>query len=225
MIHPSSPLKILIVEDQQLIAESFTRLLSDSESFEIVGICSNKIEAMRALQLYKLDVVLLDLSLPEYGRDQPGADRGFAILSHIRDQRIAVRTIVLSNFNDYQLIRKAMSLGANGYLLKSTSSIELMKAIRKVGGGEQYLQPEVRDILQQKDPNYLTQVSLEAVQLTSRETQILGLIARGFTDQEIADQIGLKKFTVNEFRSILLRKFEAKNAAELVNKAHEQKLL
>lgn len=225
MIHPSSPLRILIVEDQQLIAESFTRLLSDSASFEIVAICSNKVEAMRALQLHRLDIVLLDLSLPEYGRDQPGADRGFDILSHIRDQRMAVKTIILSNYNDYQLIRKAMALGANGYLLKSTSSTELMKAIRKVGEGEQYLQPEVRDILRQKDPAYLSQLAMEAVQLTNRETQILGLIAQGFTDQEIADQLGLKKFTVNEFRSILLRKFDARNAAELINKAHEQKLL
>ncbi|MDR6197837.1 response regulator transcription factor [Siphonobacter sp. SORGH_AS_0500] len=217
-------IQLLIVEDQHILAESFQRLFSEQSQFNVVGICTNKVEALRALSLLKVDIVLLDLSIPEHGKLTPNVDRGFQILEYLQEHMPHVKSIVLSSYNDYSLIKKSIQLGAMGYLLKNTSLTELLKAIQQVHSGTKYLQNQVEEILHRKDLRNETKIT-ETVQLTRREKEVLTFIAQGLTDMDIADEIGLKKFTVSEFRSHLLRKFSAKNAAELVNKAHRQGIL
>ena len=217
-------IRILIAEDHTLVAQGYEKLFADRDDIEVVGFAETYHEIIFKLQAVPAEVLLLDLSMPETRNSQSRRLTGFEILEFIKSHEINIRKLVVSNHRDYELIRKAMSLDADGYVLKSADYQELIVAIKQIQVGRKYLQKEVEMILNEKrkDENRFTQ---EGVLLTPREKEILRMLGEGLSTEDMMKILSLKKDTINEYRQNLIRKFNARNTAHLVKLACDMNFL
>lgn len=218
-------IRVIIADDHKLFAQSLNIALNNHEKIEIVTICHNSKEAIWGLQLHKPDILLLDLNMPTTGTDILRAT-GFDVLEQIKNiSNDTTKVIVISNYSDSGLIKKTLKLGAWGYLLKNTSIEELELAIYQVYEGKKYLPKNVQENLNldkaQSDDDNFVGASL----LTKREREVLKLLSKGFTNEDIATALGIKKFTVMEYRENMMTKLKAVNAPDLIRIAYEQCLL
>ncbi|TAF47454.1 MAG: DNA-binding response regulator [Runella slithyformis] len=220
-----SVINILLVEDKHLIAEAFSRLLSDFADLSIVAIASNHQEAIFQLNNHQIDLVLLDLQIPlrNLGKTKLA---GFDVLEYTKTHFQKLKTIILSNYNEHTFIKKAEQLGAKGYLLKNTTSAELYRAIQMVHKGGSYFQVEVEKQLQTKQQQDEDQDAVVGfAKLTRREKEVTKLLAHGFTSRDIASALFIKASTVDEYRDNIMVKLEAKNTAEMIRIIYENGLL
>lgn len=213
-------IRILIAEDHTLVAQGYEKLFEGREDIEVVGFAETFHEVVFKLQAVLADVLLLDLRMPETRNSQSLRLAGFDILEFIKSHSINIKKLVVSNHRDYELVKKAMTLGADGYVLKSADYKEVILAIQKIQEGQRYLQKEVEMILNEKrrDENCL---GAGGVLLTPREKEILRLLGEGLSTEDMVKVLTLKKDTINEYRQNLIRKFNARNAAHLVKLAFE----
>jgi DNA-binding NarL/FixJ family response regulator len=220
-----SKIKILIAEDYKLLAQSLKSSLNTLEEFEVIGVCYNSRETILDMDLYKPDILLLDLNMPIAGRDVPVAT-GFDVLENLKTNNSNTKSIIISNYNDYSLIKQSLVLGAKGYLLKNTSLDEISLAIMTVWKGGEYIQKEVQNNYQNKLKYYDEYDSfVNSVTLTKRQKEVLVFISQGFSSDEIAKFLKLQKVTVDEYRDNLNKKLKAKNSADLIRIAYESGLL
>lgn len=217
-------IRVLIAEDHTLLAEGYERVFQNREDIKIVGFAETYYDIIFQLQSVKADVLLLDLSMPETRNSQSRKLTGFDILEFIKSHHINIRKLVVSNHRDYELIRKAISLNADGYVLKNTNYRGLIQAIHEVYEGKRYFQEEVERILNEKRKEE-TSLDSEGVLLTPREREILRMLGEGLSTEDIVDVLHLKKDTINEYRQNLLRKFNARNAAHLVKLAYDMNFM
>lgn len=214
------PIRILIAEDHTLVAQGYEKLFEGREDIEVVGFAETYHEVLFKLQAVRADVLLLDLSMPETRASSSQRLAGFDILEFIKNHSVDIKKLVISNHRDYELVKKAMVLGADGYVLKSADYKELILAIGQIQEGQKYIQKEVAMLLNEKrkDENCL---GVGAVLLTPREKEILRLLGEGLSTEDMMKILSLKKDTINEYRKNLIRKFNARNAAHLVKLAFE----
>lgn len=159
------------------------------------------------------DVVLMDISMP-------GMD-GVDLCAVMKEKFPGIMVLGLSSFNQGLYIKKMMENGASGYILKNSSKEELIEAIHAVHGGHIFFSGETGEALQA----YQKSSKVELPVLSSREKEILGLIAEGFTNPQIAEKIFLSSFTVDSHRKNLLAKLNVKNTASLIRLAVERNLI
>lgn len=159
-----------------------------------------------------IDIILLDINLPDCN--------GIELCLTLKQQAPTIRIIALSTYNQAGIINKMLENGADSYLLKNTSSEELLETIDKVSSGKKFLTPEIKKIL---DNNSLT--TYKTPVFTKREKEVLALIAEGLTNQEIADKLFISQLTVISHRKSLLEKTESKNTAQLIKYCFEFGLL
>lgn len=159
------------------------------------------------------DVVLMDISMP-------GMD-GVALCGVMKEKYPGIFILGLSTFNQGLYIKKMMENGASGYILKNSGKEELIKAIHTVYNGGIYFSGEAGEALKEYQRSSLPELPA----LTPREKEILGLIAEGYTNPQIAEKIFLSAFTVDSHRKNLLAKLNVKNTASLVRVAVEKKLI
>lgn len=218
------PIRILIAEDHTLVAQGYAKLFAGRDDIEVVGFAETYHEIIFKLQAVPAEVLLLDLSMPESRNSQSQRLTGFEILEFIKSHSIKIRKLVVSNHRDYELIRKAMSLDADGYVLKSADYQELIEGIKQVQKGKKFLQPEIEQILNEKrkDEN---RFSKDGVLLTPREKEILCMLGEGLSTEDMLKVLSLKKDTINEYRQNLMRKFNARNTAHLVKLAYDMGFL
>ncbi len=206
-------MKILMIEDHQVVAQGISTMLHELDYVERVEQASEGnagIEFLR--QNPETDIVLLDINLPD--------GSGIEFCSTIRQQFPAIGIIALSTYNQAGIINKMLENGADSYLLKNTSSEELIEVIEKVSSGKKFLTPEIKKLLSNNAPStYKTPV------FTKREKEVLALIAEGLTNQEIADKLFISQLTVISHRKSLLEKTESKNTAQLIKYCFEFGLL
>jgi DNA-binding NarL/FixJ family response regulator len=150
----------------------------------------------------------------------PGMD-GVELCKVMKEKYPGIMILGLSTFNQGLYIKKMMENGASGYILKNSSKEELIKAIHAVHEGSIYFSGEVGQALQE----YQKSAKSELPELSSREKEILGLIAEGYTNPQIAEKIFLSSFTVDSHRKNLLAKLNVKNTASLIRLAVEKKLI
>ena len=214
------PIRVLIAEDHTLVAQGYEKLFENREDIIVTGFAETYHEVIFKLQASNADVLLLDLSMPQTRNSHSLRLTGFEILEFIKSHAINIRKLIVSSHRDCELIKKAIALGADGYVLKSAGYQELISAITKIQMGEKYFQKEVEMILNEKrqDENRFTE---DGVLLTPREKDILRLLADGLSTEDMMEVLSLKKDTVNEYRQNLIRKFNARNAAHLVRLAYE----
>ncbi len=206
-------IKLALVDDHNLFRQGIKMLLQDMPDVELVIEASNGREFVDSLDKVVPDVLLLDLDMPEMD--------GIATAKVIRQRGLEIGIIILTMYDDEQMIAHLMELGANGYLLKDTSEEELNKAIHSVYETQFYFNDFVSKALltgvrnkRKAEPKIGTQI-----ELTRRESEVLQLICEELTTQEMADKLFLSPRTVEGHRQNLIEKFGVKNTAGLIIRA------
>ena len=192
--------KVFIVDDHYMVIEGIRSLLQNEKNIEWMGHAMNAASCLAFLHQQQPDVILMDINLP----DKSGID----LCKEVKEKYPSVFIIGLSTFNQQSFIQKMMDNGASGYVLKNATQEELMEAITVVAKGRTYLSEEAS--------HSLRKVESSNVVLTRREKEVLGLIADGMTNAEIAQKLFISVTTVDTHRKNLLAKFEAKNTASLI---------
>ncbi len=202
-------IKVLLTDDHQIIIDGLKSLLKNSDEIVVAAEANNGREALRILELLSIDVVLMDIDMPVLN--------GIETLKEIRKQFRNVKVIILSMHNEAGMIKSLMDIGANGYLLKSCSQDELIGAIKKVSTGQNYFSTDVTLALLNTSGTSNPEQKNEI--LTDRETEILKLIAAGFSNKEIGDQLFISHRTVDTHRTNLMKKLDVNNIAGLISYA------
>lgn len=203
-------IKVFIVDDHYMVIEGIRSLLQYADSVEWMGHATNADSCMAFLKQQLPDVILMDINLP----DKSGID----LCKEVKEQYPSIFIVGLSTFNQQSFIQKMIDNGASGYVLKNATQKELLDAIETVGKGKTYLSDEAASSLK-KDETSETPV------LTRREKEVLGLIAEGSTNVEIAARLFISASTVDTHRKNLLAKLNAKNTASLVKIAMQHQLI
>lgn len=210
-------ISVLVADDHGVVREGLRSLLEGELDILVSGEAGDGVETLEQLQKQEPDVVILDITMPRLG--------GLQTLERIRAEHPRVKTILLSMHAEAALIQSAVSLGADGYLLKTARSSELVDAIRAVLAGDSYFSPPVaRTIIEAlREPGRLADDPFSL--LSKREREVLGMIADGLSAKEIATRLGISAKTVEAHRTSLMRKLGVKKATELVRYAVRRGLI
>jgi DNA-binding NarL/FixJ family response regulator len=197
-------INVLIVDDHPLITKGLRDSLEESESIHVCAITSTVKQCYELFESCNPDVVVLDIKLPD--------GSGMDVCKELFLRKPAVKIIMLTSYNQKYFIRRVIKSGVQGYLLKSSETSEIIEAIIHVFEGENYFCKEVLDVLHEKEPS---------IYLGRREIEVLELIAKGFTNQDISEKLFISPSTVDTHRKNLIMKLGAKNTASLISIATE----
>jgi len=212
--------KILIADDHAMFADGIASILKSETTIEVVGICLDGPAALKFLESNEVDILLLDVNLP----GMSGIDVCKEVVSKFKNTKI----LAISMFNEESFVSEILNNGAMGYILKNTGREELLKAIDTILSGKSYFSEDVtqtimKGLMKQRTASKKSNTSLPKI--SRREKEVLGLIIKEFTTQEIANELFISLKTVESHRSNLLSKLNARNTAGLVRIALENKLL
>lgn len=202
------PIRILIADDHAVVRRGLRSLIQTEKDLLVIGEASNGIEAVESTLRLKPDVVIMDLIMPK----KSGAEAIAEIMAQIPETRI----IILTTFGTVDDMARAIESGAAGALLKTSDENELIAAIRTVAANGYAISSEVQQLMAENPP---------APQLTSRQLEVLNSMSQGFSNADIAGQLGIKEFSVREHVAGIMAKLEASNRAEAVAIALRKRLL
>ena len=211
-------IKVMLVDDQNLVRKGVRSLLELSEEIEVIAEASDGIEAIRTIPGIGPDVVLLDMRMP--------GKSGLDVLQQLSSDGTLPPTIILTTFDDDEMVLAGIKAGAKGFLLKDVSLDELVGAIRTVAQGGSMVKPAVTQRLLKGLQNMSTNFSSldRPDPLTERETEILRLMAGGYSNKEIANSLGVAEGTVKNHVSNILSKMGVRDRTRAVLKAFEMSL-
>lgn len=208
-------IRLLIVDDHQLVRSGLRRLLEAQEDMTVEDEAGNAADGIRLARLHKPDVVLLDVGMP--GRS------GVEAAPEIREAAPDARVLVVSMEDDPSYVREAFAAGASGYVLKEAADDDLLTAVREVAGGRSYVDPALGARLAAADA--AANAAAEADPLSAREHEVLRMLALGYTNQEIAKTLFISVRTAETHRARIMQKLRLQTRAELVRYAIERDLL
>ena len=205
---------IILADDHVLVRQGLRRLLEGMDDLEVVGEANDGLDLLQLLKQVTPQMVILDIFMPNL--------RGIEAITEIKMIRPDVKILILTMHRDKEYLYLALSAGAKGYLLKEDAPKELYSAIAQVRQGKTYISPYfseqvVNDVVQIAKGN--TKVIFETDSLTSREREVLKLIAEGKSSKEIASLLFISVFTVNNHRASVMEKLNLKKATDLVKYA------
>jgi DNA-binding NarL/FixJ family response regulator len=211
-------IRILLVDDHTILREGVRSLLERQPDFEVVAEADNGRQALDLVRQLKPDVVLMDIAMPMLN--------GIHATEQIRRERRCTHVLILSQHESEEYIRRSLAAGASGFLLKDTTSTELVNAIRAVHRGESILSPAVTRLVIE---DYLRWGDIRPKEtnngLTARESEVLQLIAEGNTNKQIAEILCISIKTVQAHRSNLMNKLDLHDKAELIKYAIQKKII
>jgi len=215
----STPIRVVVVDDQNLVREGIRSLLALSTEVEVIGDCADGDEALQFLSEHGADVMLLDLRMP--GRD------GIATLQEMGQRGLEIPVLVLTTFDDDELVLGALQAGARGYMLKDVTLDQLLGGIRTLAAGGTLLQPALTDRLLRAiaRPTHPSEPSAYQDPLTARELDVLRLAASGWSNRQIAQGLHLAEGTVKNHMSSVLLKLGVTDRTKAVLKALEAGIL
>ncbi|MBN1178307.1 MAG: response regulator transcription factor [Anaerolineae bacterium] len=194
-------MRVIICDDQALIRDGLEMLLNLERDIEVVGLAADGAEAVDLVARHRPDLVLMDLKMPGMN--------GVEATRQIRTRYPQVRVLVLTTYDDDEWVFDAVRAGAAGYLLKDTPREEVIKAVRGTVAGKSFVDPGVAGKLLGHVADRQTQPrSLVTDRLTEREVDVLRLLARGFTNADIAAELYLSEGTVRNHVSAILTKLD-----------------
>jgi two-component system response regulator NreC len=212
------PIRILIADDHGVVRAGLRALLDAEPDMQVVGEAADGPEALCLADELHPDVVLLDLSMPGPG--------GIEVTRRLKKAVPEVRVLILTFHEDDVLLREAIRAGAAGYITKRAFESELINAIQATWRGDLYVHPAMTRALLQDDltaPQSSDQVSISS--LTPRETEVLRLVAQGYTNRQIAELLSISVRTVESHRANLMDKLDLHSRVELVRYAKEHGVL
>jgi DNA-binding NarL/FixJ family response regulator len=211
------PLNILIADDHKIMTDGLTKILEGEKIIGEMYTAHNGREAVDTVLAEDIDCVIMDINMPVLN--------GIEATKLIKQDKPLVKVIVVSMLSDASIVSKMLKVGADAFINKDTGKTELLKALHKVMQGEKYISPEISNNLF----THLNDRNIGAPEveknLTAREVEIIGYIAGGLTNNEIANKLFLSIVTVDTHRKNILAKLKVKNTAALVKYAADHKLL
>jgi DNA-binding NarL/FixJ family response regulator len=203
-------IRLLLVDDQNLICQGLKAVLNQESDLEVVGTAENGEVALRLAETLQPHIVLMDIRMPVMN--------GIEATRLMNERFPAIKVLVLSTFDDDLDIAQSMRAGAKGYLLKDTPTIELVEAIRLVDRGYSQMGPGLMEKLVTQVPDIVMPDAINSAivtQLPQREQDVLQLIAKGYTNREIGIQLNLAEGTVKTYVSHLLNRLTLRNRSQL----------
>jgi len=210
-------IRVLLVDDHQLILDGLKSLLKHIDNLVVAGEANNGREALRLLDIFNVDVVLMDIDMPVMN--------GIEALKEIKRIKPLIKVIILSMHNESGMVKNLLGIGADGYLLKSTSQDELIRAITKVANGDKYFSTDVTLALLNHSQSSFQAPKQQIETLTIREEEILKLIAEGFSNREIGARLFISHRTVDTHRTNMMKKLNTANIAGLISYAIKSGLI
>ncbi|WP_193610507.1 response regulator [Nocardioides lijunqiniae] len=217
-----APIRVLLVDDQDLFREGVAVIVGAQESMEVVGQAGDGLEAVRLVGELAPDVVLMDIRMPEM--DGVEATRQIFLPERVAARGRPVRVIVLTTFNLDDRAATAIRHGASGFLLKDTTPILLRDAIRTVHAGNAVLAPEDLSTLLEGQFRAQRPVPTSYLGLTEKEREVFAAVARGLSNTEIAALVFAGESTVKTHVGAILRKLGLRDRVQIVVFAHEHGL-
>lgn len=212
-------IRVLLADDHAILRSGLRLLLTSEPDIEVVGEAGNGEEAIRLTSELQPDMVLMDISMPGLG--------GIEATARIKERWPATRVLILTMHENEEYLFRTIHAGGSGYVLKKSADTELVSAIRQVMAHDTFLRPSATQMLVE---DYVQRVKSGEEQetyarLTAREKEILGLIASGLTNQQIADRLVISIRTVETHRAHIMDKLQINSRAELVKYAVRKGLL
>jgi len=198
-------IKILLADDHALVRQGFKMILGAQPDMQIVGEAGNGREAVELAEKLQPDLIVMDVTMPELN--------GIEATRRLAQNAPRTRVLALSMHKDAVYVREILRAGARGYLLKDSVDADLLAAVRAVAKGEGYLSPGVSDAVL---TDYRKHVTDPLDLLTSREREVLQMIAEGKTNKEIATLLNLSVYTVEAHRGRIMEKLNLHSTGELV---------
>lgn len=209
------PITVLLADDHNVVREGLRTLLQLESDIEVVGEAETGRKAVRLTKELLPDVVVMDLAMPLLN--------GLEATKQILKEQPATRIVILSAHGDDAYVEQAIELGVAGYLVKQTSALVLAKAIREVFKGKKFFSPSIaRQIENRQDSSFDGRArgsKAKTLRLTSRETEILQLIAEGMANKQAAAELGISIKTVEKHRQHLMSKLNIHDTAGLTRYA------
>ena len=201
------PLRLLVVDDHEVVRQGLVSLLDRREHFQVVAEAGTAAEAVEMARKFEPDLVVMDVRLPD--------GSGIEACREIRAEFPATRVVILTSYPDEEAVLSAIIAGASGYLLKQIRSRDLVSALESVGRGESLLDPAVTEKVLDRVRRIATGTYTdELAQLTQQEQKILLLVAEGKTNKEIASEVFLSDKTVKNYVSSILSKLNLERRAQ-----------
>jgi DNA-binding NarL/FixJ family response regulator len=223
---PPARIRVLIADDQRVVRDGLNMLVSLIDGVEVIGLAADGTEAVRLAEAHHPDVILMDLRMP-------GLD-GAAATAQVRDRLPATQVLVLTTYADEAAILSALRAGALGYLTKDASAEQIETAIRAVHAGQTHLDPTVQARLVAtitapapppgRSPDQTGPTAPPPAGLTSREAEVLTLLASGLSNAEIAQHLFLSNATVKTHINRIFAKTGARDRAQAVRFAYQHNL-
>ena len=212
-------IKILLVDDHAVVRSGLKMLLNTNPEMEVVGEASEGNEGIKKALKLEPNVVVMDLSMP-HGKD------GLSATTELKKLKPEINILILTMHDDEEYLFRAIQGGASGCILKSAPHAELMAAIESVAAGNAYLHPSAQKRLMEEYLGSLKQDGSDTYNLLSdREKEVLTLIAKGYSNKEIAEQLVISVKTVETHKGNLMEKLQMKTRPELVEYAVKKGLL
>ncbi len=204
---PVAPLRLLVVDDHEVVREGLVSLLDRRPGFQVVAQAGSVAEALAEARRHRPDLVIMDVRLPD--------GSGIEACREIRSEMPATRVVMLTSYPDEEAVLSAIVAGASGYLLKQVRARDLVAALEVVGNGGSLLDPAVTErVLERIRRVAASDEPDELAGLTTQERRILALVAEGKTNKEIAAEVYLSDKTVKNYVSSILSKLNLERRAQ-----------
>ncbi|GAV13000.1 response regulator transcription factor [Paenibacillaceae sp. P-4] len=207
---------VLIVDDHLVVREGLKFMIETNDNFQVVGEAANGVETLRLLESLTPDVILMDLNMPQMS--------GLETMKELKERNFDIPVVILTTYNEDELMISGLELGAKGYLLKDTGRDHLFRTIESAVRGDTLLQPEImeRVFAARNKGNDKRDTSTEHMVLSEKERIVLQAIARGYRSKEIASDMGISERTVKAHLTSIYNKLGVNSRSQAVAVAVER---